>query len=69
MLQVNVFAFALHVRPAAAADIGAFIVVQSRQVQGIIDDLDGLIHQPFTVRILDPEYEGASFGLGQQIGV
>ncbi|MNC26906.1 hypothetical protein D3C75_750570 [compost metagenome] len=69
LLQVNILAFALHVGPAAASDIRAFIMVQPGQVQGIIDDLYSLVYQPFPVRILDPENEGAFLGLGQQIGI
>ena len=60
---------ALDIGAHRAADVRAFVPVQARFAQGVIDDVHRAFHIAALIGILDAEDEGAVRVLGHQVGV
>ena len=71
IFQVNAGSvpLALHVGPAAAVLIGAFVMYQACLCQGTVNNIHGAFHITCLVCILDTKHENAALVFGNKIGV
>ncbi len=69
LLQIDGLALALDIGTEGAANIRAFIIVQSGHLQGAVDDLHRAVDIALLVGILYPQDELAFALFGQQIGI
>ena len=66
---INGGALALHIRPAGAADVGAFVVFDARVLQCIIYDLHRAFYEALAVGIFEAKDKFAPLFFGVQIAV
>ncbi len=67
--QVHILALGLDVGADRAADVGAFVPVQTRELQALVDLLGRALNQALLVGILDAQDKHAVVLLGEKIGI
>ena len=65
--QVNIAAFALDIWAAAAADVGALVVLEAHLLQRAVNDIHSALYQTLLIGILDAQDKIPAHRFGNQV--